>query len=136
NERTGEVIEVHCTYDPETRSGFAPDGRKVDATIHWVSAAHALPAEVRLYDRLFRLADPLADGADIAENLDPKSLEILGSCQVEPSLADALPGSPFQFERIGYFCVDAVHYSGDGSLVFNRTVTLRDSWAKITEKGK
>ncbi|MGZ6225326.1 MAG: glutamine--tRNA ligase/YqeY domain fusion protein [Syntrophales bacterium] len=136
NERTGEVIEVHCTYDPETRSGFAPDGRKVDATIHWVSAAHALPAEVRLYDRLFRLADPLADGADIAENLDPKSLEIRQSCHVEPSLANALPGNPFQFERIGYFCVDAVHYSGDGSLVFNRTVTLRDSWAKITEKGK
>jgi glutaminyl-tRNA synthetase len=135
NERTGEVIEVHCTYDPETRSGFAPDGRKVDATIHWVSAAHALPAEVRLYDRLFRLADPLVDDADITENLDPKSIQILRSCQVEPSLADALPGSPFQFERIGYFCVDSVG-SFDKALVFNRTVTLRDSWAKITEKGK
>jgi glutaminyl-tRNA synthetase len=135
NERTGEVTEVHCTYDPETRSGFAPDGRKVDATIHWVSAAHAIPATIRLYDRLFSVADPLADGADITENLDPKSLEILRSCQVEPSLADALPGTPFQFERIGYFCVDSVG-SSDKALVFNRTVTLRDSWAKIAEKGK
>jgi glutaminyl-tRNA synthetase len=136
NERTGEVIELHCTYDPQTRSGFAPDGRKVDATIHWVSAAHAIPGTVRLYDRLFRVADPLAEGADITQNLDPKSLEILRSCQVEPSLTDAIPGSRFQFERVGYFCVDPVHYSGDKALVFNRTVTLRDSWAKITEKGK
>ena len=136
NERTGEVIEVHCTYDPATRSGFAPDGRKVDATIHWVSAAHAIPAEVRLYDRLFRVADPLTEGSDMTVCLDPKSLEILRSCQVEPSLADAIPGSPFQFERVGYFCVDPVHYYGDNALVFNRTVTLRDSWAKITEKGK
>jgi glutaminyl-tRNA synthetase len=135
NERTGEVMEVHCTYDPETRSGFAPDGRKVDATIHWVSAAHAVPAEVRLYDRLFRIADPLAEGADITENLDPKSLEILRSCQVEPSLTDAVPGTPFQFERVGYFCVDSVD-SSDKALVFNRTVTLRDAWAKITDKGK
>jgi glutaminyl-tRNA synthetase len=135
NERTGEVTEVHCTYDPETRSGFAPDGRKVDATIHWVSAAHAFPATIRLYDRLFSVADPLADGADITENLDPKSLEILRSCQVEPSLADALPGTPFQFERIGYFCLDSVGSSAK-ALVFNRTVTLRDSWAKIAEKGK
>jgi glutaminyl-tRNA synthetase len=136
NERTGEVIEVHCTYDPETRSGFAPDGRKVDATIHWVSAAHAVPAEVRLYDRLFRVADPLAEDADITEKLDPKSLEIIRSCQVEPSLTHAVPGDPFQFERVGYFCVDPVHHSDDGALVFNRTVTLRDSWTKITEKGK
>jgi glutaminyl-tRNA synthetase len=135
NERTGEVIEVHCTYDPETRSGFAPDGRKVDATIHWVSAAHAIPATIHLYDRLFSVPDPLAGGADVTENLRPKSLEILRSCQVEPSLAGALPGTPFQFERIGYFCVDPVGYS-DKALVFNRTVTLRDSRAKITEKGK
>jgi glutaminyl-tRNA synthetase len=135
NERTGEVIEVHCTYDPETRSGFAPDGRKVDATIHWVSAAHAIPAEIRLYDRLFRVADPLAEGADISENLDPKSLEILRSCQGEPRLADAIPGSPLQFERVGYFCVDSVD-SSDKARVFNRTVTLRDAWAKITGKGK
>ncbi|MGA2332269.1 MAG: glutamine--tRNA ligase/YqeY domain fusion protein [Syntrophales bacterium] len=136
DDSTGEVTEVHCTYDPETRSGFAPDGRKVDATIHWVSAAHAVPAEVRLYERLFRVADPLAEGADITENLDPKSLETLRSCQVEPSLADAVPGNPFQFERVGYFCVDPVRYSDDKALVFNRTVTLRDSWTKITEKGK
>ena len=135
NERTGEVIEVHCTYDPETRSGFAPDGRKVDATIHWVSASHAIPVTVCLYDRLFRIADPLAEGADITENLDPKSLEILRSCQVEPSLTDAIPGSRVQFERVGYFCVDSVD-SSDKAIVFNRTVTLRDAWAKISEKGK
>ncbi|MGA3208500.1 MAG: glutamine--tRNA ligase/YqeY domain fusion protein [Syntrophales bacterium] len=136
DERTGEVIEVHCTYDPETRSGFAPDGRKVDATIHWVSAAHALPAEIRLYDRLFRVADPLTAGSDMTACLDPKSLKVLRECQVEPILADAVPGNPFQFERVGYFCVDPVHLSVDKALVFNRTVTLRDSWAKITEKGK
>jgi glutaminyl-tRNA synthetase len=135
DERTREVIEVHCTYDPETRSGFAPDGRKVDATIHWVSAAHAIPATVRLYDRLFRVATPLIEGADMTENLDQKSLEILRSCRVEPSLAYALPGSRFQFERVGYFCVDSVD-SSDKALVFNRTATLRDAWARITEKGK
>jgi glutaminyl-tRNA synthetase len=135
NERTGEVTEVHCTYDPQTRSGFAPDGRKVDATIHWVSAAHAIPAIVRLYDRLFCVADPLAEVADITENLDPNSLEILRSCQVEPSLTDAIPGSRFQFERVGYFCVDSAD-SSDKAIVFNRTVTLRDAWAKITKKGK
>ncbi|HVO67921.1 MAG TPA: glutamine--tRNA ligase/YqeY domain fusion protein [Syntrophales bacterium] len=130
---TGEVIEVHCTYDPETRSGFAPDGRKVDATIHWVSAAHALSAEVRLYDRLFRVADPLAEDADFTEYLNPKSLEILKSCKVEPSLVSAMPGSRFQFERSGYFCLDSVD-SSDKAPVFNRTVTLRDSWAKISGK--
>ncbi len=135
DERTGEVIELHCTYDPETRSGFAPDGRKVDATIHWVSALHALPAQVRLYDRLFRVADPLAQESDMTLSLDQKSLEILQSCQVEPSMAAANPGGPFQFERVGYFCVDSVD-SADKALVFNRTVTLRDAWAKITEKGK
>jgi len=135
NESTGEVIEVHCTYDPETRSGFAPDGRKVDATIHWVSAAHAIPATIRLYDRLFRVADPLAGEADITENLDPKSLDILQSCKVEPSLRDAKPGSRFQFERVGYFCADPVD-SSDKSLIFNRTATLRDTWAKISEKGR
>jgi glutaminyl-tRNA synthetase len=135
DERTGEVLEVHCTYDTETRSGFAPDGRKVDATIHWVSADHAIPATVRLYERLFRVAAPLIEGADITENLDQKSLEILRSCRVEPSLAHALPGSRFQFERVGYFCVDSVD-SSDKALVFNRTATLRDAWARITEKGK
>ena len=135
NPNTGEVVEVHCTYDPETRSGFAPDGRKVDATIHWVSAAHSLSAEVRLYDRLFRVANPLEKDSDFTEYLNSKSLEILRSCQVEPSLASAAPGSQFQFERVGYFSVDPVD-SSDRALVFNRTVTLRDSWAKISEKEK
>ena len=132
---TGEVVEVHCTYDPETRSGFAPDGRKVDATLHWVSAAHAVPAEVRLYDRLFCVPDALSEEGDFTTYLNPKSLEILKSCRLEPSLADAVPGDRFQFERLGYFCVD----SGDSSEkapVFNRTMTLRDAWAKIAEKGK
>ena len=133
--KTGHVVEVHCTYDPQTRSGFAPDGRKVDATIHWVSAPHSLPAEVRLYDRLFRVANPLEGGSDFTEYLNPNSLEILTSCRVEPSLADALPGRRFQFERVGYFCLDPVD-SSDKTQVFNRTATLRDSWAKIAEKGK
>jgi len=132
---TGEVVEVHCTYDPETRSGFAPDGRKVDATIHWVSADHSLPAEVRLYDRLFRVANPMEGGSDFTEHLNPKSLEVLNTCRVEPSLKAAAPGSRFQFERVGYFCVDPVD-SSDKALVFNLTVTLRDSWAKISEKEK
>ena len=132
--KTSEIIEVHCTYDPETRSGFAPDGRKVDATIHWVSAAHCLPAEVRLYDRLFRIANPMEGGSDYTKHLNPNSLEVLKSCVVEPSLKNAVAGSRFQFERIGYFCVDPVD-SSDNALVFNRTVTLRDSKAKITTKG-
>jgi glutaminyl-tRNA synthetase len=132
---TGKVAEIHCTYDPETRSGFAPDGRKVDATIHWVSAGHSLPAEVRLYDRLFRVPNPLAEGSDYVEHLNPKSLEILRECRVEPSLANAGPGSRFQFERTGYFCVDPVDSSGK-ILIFNRTVTLRDSSAKLSEKEK
>ena len=130
---TGEVVEVHCTYDPETRSGFAPDGRKVEATIHWVSATHSLAAEVRLYDRLFRVANPLSGDSDFTEYLNPKSLEILKSCRVEPSLASAMPGKRFQFERSGYFCVDSVD-SFEKAPVFNRTVTLRDSWAKISGK--
>jgi len=130
---TGEVLEVHCTYDPETRSGFAPDGRKVDATLHWVSAAHSLPAEVRLYDRLFRVADPLGSGDDFTKYLNPKSLEVLIACRVEPGLAGASPGSLFQFERLGYFCVDT-DSSSDNVRVFNRTVTLRDAWAKIAGK--
>jgi len=133
--KTGEVVEVHCTYDPETRSGFAPDGRKVDATIHWVSASHSLPAEVRLYDRLFRVANPLEEGPDFLEYLNRNSLEVLRSCRVEPSLASGAPGSRYQFERVGYFCIDPVD-SSDKSLVFNRTVTLRDTWAKIAEKEK
>jgi glutaminyl-tRNA synthetase len=131
--KTGKVTEIHCTYDPETRSGFAPDGRKVDATIHWVSAGHSHPAEVRLYDRLFRVPNPMAEGSDYMEHLNPKSLEIIRECRVETSLANAGPGSRFQFERTGYFCVDPVDSSGK-ALVFNRTATLRDSWAKISEK--
>ncbi|MBA4422355.1 MAG: glutamine--tRNA ligase [Syntrophus sp. (in: bacteria)] len=131
---TGEVLEVHCTYDPETQSGFAPDGRKVDATLHWVSAAHSVPVEVRLYDRLFRVADPLGGGADFTEYLNPQSLEVLSACRVEPSLAEAAPENRFQFERLGYFIVDPID-SRDGAPVFNRTVTLRDAWAKIAEKG-
>ena len=133
--KTGHVVEVHCTYDPETRSGFAPDGRKVDATIHWVSANHSIPAEVRLYDRLFQVIDPTSEGNDFTKHLNPKSLEILTSCCVETSLASAVPGSQFQFERVGYFCVDPFD-SSDKALVFNRTVTLRDTWTKISEKEK
>jgi glutaminyl-tRNA synthetase len=132
DERTGEVVELHCTYDPATRGGDAPDGRKVKATLHWVSAAHALEAEVRLYDHLFATADPNADedGVDFIAHLNPQSLEVLRSARVEPSLAGAAPGSRYQFERLGYFCVDAVD-SAPGALVFNRTATLRDTWAKI-----
>ena len=131
---TQEVIEVHCTYDPETRSGFAPDGRKVDATIHWVSALHSIKAEVRLYDRLFRVANPLREDTDFIDCLNPKSLEILRSCRLEPSLTHAASGSWFQFERLGYFFTDPVD-SSNNSPVFNRIVTLRDSWAKMMEKG-
>jgi glutaminyl-tRNA synthetase len=134
DQATGEVVELHCTYDPDTRSGFAPDGRKVGATIHWVSAAHSIPAEVRLYDRLFRVPDALAAEGDFMEQLNPKSREILKSCRLEPSLANSEPGSRFQFERSGYFCVDTVDSSRE-ALVFNRTVTLRDAWAKIAGKG-
>ena len=132
----GEVVELHCTYDPETRGGWAPDGRKVRGTLHWVSAAHALEAEVRLYDRLFLKPNPLdvKDGEDFTANLNPNSLEILTSCRVEPSLAGATPGSRYQFERQGYFCVDPD--STDGKLVFNRTVPLRDTWAKIEKAQK
>jgi glutaminyl-tRNA synthetase len=131
DEQNGEVVELHCTYDPATRGGAAPDGRKVKGTLHWVSAAHALKAEVRLYDRLFEAANPLdsAGGRDFKAYLNPDSLETLTACRVEPSLAGATPGSRYQFERQGYFCVDPD--SSDDLLVFNRTVPLRDSWAKI-----
>jgi glutaminyl-tRNA synthetase len=129
--QTGEVIELHCTYDPATRGGDSPDGRKVKATLHWVSAKHALEAEVRLYDHLFIKEDPtnVEDGADFKAYLNPNSLEILASCRVEPGLANATPGSRYQFERQGYFCVDPD--SSAGKIVFNRTVPLRDTWAKI-----
>jgi glutaminyl-tRNA synthetase len=132
DERTGEVVELHCTYDPATRGGDAPDGRRVKATLHWVSAAHALEVEVRLYDHLFASADPSADdeGGDLGVQLNPRSLEVLKSCRIEPSLAGAAPGDRYQFERLGYFCVDASDSTPE-LLVFNRTVTLRDTWAKI-----
>jgi glutaminyl-tRNA synthetase len=137
DEQTGEVVELRCTYDPETRGGWSEDGRKVRGTLHWVSASHSLEAEVRLYDRLFEKANPGGEkgGADFKTFLNPNSLETLTSCRVEPSLAGAAPGSRYQFERLGYFCVDSVD-SSDERLVFNRTVTLRDSWAKIEKKQK
>ncbi|HIF34605.1 MAG TPA: glutamine--tRNA ligase/YqeY domain fusion protein [Planctomycetes bacterium] len=137
-DESGEVVELRCTYDPATRGGSAPDGRKVKGTIHWVSAADAVSAEVRLYDHLFRTENPEAseEGGGYQENLNPTSLETLSDCRLEPSLAVAEPGQRFQFERLGYFIVDSVDSSADG-LVFNRTVTLRDSWAKIQRrKGK
>ncbi len=135
DEKTGEVIELHCTYDPETRGGWAPDGRKVKATLHWVSADHSLPAEVRLYNHLFSDPNPMDEkhGGDFLAVLNPNSLDRLTSCRVEPSLAGAAPGSRYQFERQGYFCVDSVD-SRDGALVFNRTATLRDTWAKIKKR--
>ena len=131
NEATGEVVELRCTYDPETRGGNAPDGRKVRGTIHWVSAPHSLPAEVRLYDHLFTTPRPdeLDEGEDYRDYLNPNSLETLTECRVEPSLAGAEAGSRFQFERQGYFAVDPDSVSG--ALVFNRTVSLRDSWARV-----
>jgi glutaminyl-tRNA synthetase len=125
----GEVVALHCTYDPATRGGDSPDGRKVKGTLHWVSAAHALPAEVRLYDHLFSEPDPQAC-ADFEACLNPDSLEVLTESRVEPSLATAAAGACFQFERQGYFCRDTQVGSPD-RLVFNRTVGLRDSWAKI-----
>jgi glutaminyl-tRNA synthetase len=127
----GEVVEVHCTYDPATRGGNAPDGRKVKSTIHWVSAAHAIDAEVRLYDHLFTRENPGDDseGLDFTAWLNPNSLEVVAGCKLEPSLAGAAPGSRYQFERLGYFCVDPD--SKPEGLVFNRTVALRDTWAKI-----
>jgi glutaminyl-tRNA synthetase len=133
-DETGEVVELRCTYDPATRGGDAPDGRKVKATLHWVSAEHALTAEVRLYDRLFDKEDPgkVEVGQDFTANLNPDSLKVLKNCKVEKSLANAKPGDRFQFERQGYFCLDPD--SQDGRLVFNRTVALRDPWAKIAGK--
>ena len=137
DKQTGEVVELHCTYDPETRGGWAPDGRKVKATLHWVSAAHSLKAEVRLYDHLFEKANPSdeKEGAGPKSYLNPNSLQTLTSCRVEPSLSGAEPGGRYQFERLGYFCVDSVD-SSPGALVFNRTVTLRDAWAKIKKAEK
>jgi glutaminyl-tRNA synthetase len=139
DEKTGEVVELHCTYDPATRGGDAPDNRKVKSTLHWVSAPHAIEAEIRLYDHLFFKADPSEgggeeEGRDFKSYLNPNSLEILRRCRLEPSLGAAIPGNRYQFERQGYFSVDPS--SSEGALVFNRTVTLRDEWAKIMKEKK
>jgi glutaminyl-tRNA synthetase len=133
---SGQVVELRCTYDPATRGGNAPDGRKVKGTIHWVSAAHALPAEARLYDHLFHKPDPddVPEGQSYLTSLNPKSLEIVNPCHVEPSLKDAAVGTRFQLERVGYFSVDPD--SKPGALVLNRTVTLVDTWAKIEKAQK
>jgi glutaminyl-tRNA synthetase len=130
DEKTGEPVELHCTYDPATHGGNAPDGRKVKSTIHWVSAAHAIDAEVRLYDNLFTREDPneTGEGENFTANLNPHSLEVLPSAKLEPSLQTAVEGGRYQFERLGYFCVDPD--SAPGKLVFNRTVALRDSYAR------
>jgi glutaminyl-tRNA synthetase len=130
----GEVVEVHCTYDPATRGGDSPDGRKVKSTIHWVSAAHAIDAEIRNYDNLFSNPDPndVPEGKDFTANLNPNSLEVVTGAKLEPSLSNARPGDRFQFERLGYFCVDLD--SKPGNLVFNRTIGLKDTWAKVEKK--
>jgi glutaminyl-tRNA synthetase len=131
----GEVVEVHCTYDPASRGGNSPDGRKVKATIHWVSAQHAIDAEVRLYDKLFTKPNPgdVEEGQDFTSNLNPESLEVVAAAKIEPSVRDASAGSRYQFERLGYFCVDPD--SAAGKLVFNRTASLKDTWAKIEKRG-
>jgi glutaminyl-tRNA synthetase len=131
----GEVVEIHCTYDPATRGGNAPDGRKVKSTIHWVSAAHAVDADVRLYDNLFTRENPgdESEGLDFTAYLNPKSLEVLTGCKLEPALGGAAVGSRYQFERLGYFCADPD--TTPGKPVFNRTVALRDTWAKIENRG-
>ena len=135
-DKDGDILELHCTYDPTTRGGDAPDGRKVKSTLHWVSVRHAIEAEVRLYDYLFTKENPdeVTEGEDFKSNLNPNSLEVLSSCMVEPSLVGAVPFSRFQFERLGYFCVDPD--SSEGKLIFNRTVGLRDTWAKIQQKAQ
>ena len=128
---TNEIVEIRCTYDPETRGGNAPDGRKVKSTIHWVSASHAVDAEIRLYERLCLDPEPdISDGQDLESVLNPNSLETITSAKLEPSLKDATPGNPIQFERLGYFCLDFKDSTGENKLVFNRTVSLRDSWNK------
>jgi glutaminyl-tRNA synthetase len=137
DEKTGEVVELRCTYDPETRGGDAPDGRKVRATLHWVSAAHSIKAKVRLYDHLFTAVDPTEEreGINFKAFINPNSLKTLTNCRVEKSLKAATSGSRYQFERLGYFCVDAVD-SSDKRLIFNRTSTIRDTWAKIQKAGE
>jgi len=132
---TGEIIELHCTYDPSTRGGSSPDGRQVKATIHWVSAQHGIATEVRLYEHLFTRENPdvAEEGKNFKDYINPDSLKVVTSCVLEPSLAQAMPGSFYQFERQGYFCADAID-SKPGAPVFNRTVTLRDTWARIAKK--
>src|SRR5919112_5170445 len=134
NER-GEVVELHCTYDPATRGGNAPDGRKVKSTIHWGSAAHAVDTEVRLYETLFTKENPneVEEGQEFTANLNPDSLQVLTGCKLEPSIREAEPGRRYQFERLGYYCVDKD--STADRPVFNRTVGLRDAWAKIEQRG-
>jgi len=131
---TGEIVELRCTYDPKTKGGNAPDGRKVKATLHWVSAEHAVNARVRLYDRLFTKENPdeKEEGKTFKDFLNPDSLETLTGCKLEPNLATAAPEDFYQFERLGYFCADSKESSAD-QLVFNRTVTLRDTWAKLAK---
>jgi glutaminyl-tRNA synthetase len=135
DERSGEAVEVRCTYDPATRGGSAPDGRKVKATIHWVSAPHSVEAEVRLYDRLFICENPAAEKEAYTDHLNSRSLETLRSCRLEPSLAQATPGMRYQFERLGYFCADAID-SRPGAPIFNRIVTLHDPWANIQRRAR
>jgi glutaminyl-tRNA synthetase len=132
---TGEIIELHCTYDPATRGGSSPDGRQVKATIHWVSEQHAIKTEVRLYEHLFTRENPdvAEEGKNFKDYINPDSLKVLPSCMLEPSLAQAVPGSLYQFERQGYFCADSVD-SKPGAPIFNRTVTLRDTWARLEKK--
>jgi glutaminyl-tRNA synthetase len=132
---SGNIVELHCTYDSATRGGDSPDGRKVKATLHWLSAAHTLKTEVRLYDNLFTKENPdeVEEGKDFTSNLNPKSLEILSDAYVEPSVKAAATLTRYQFERLGYFCVDPD--SKPDKLVFNRTVTLKDTWAKIQKQG-
>jgi glutaminyl-tRNA synthetase len=129
----GQVVELRCTYDPATRGGDSPDGRRPKATLHWISAAHSMPAEVRLYDHLFTRPDPGADG-DLFADLNPNSETVLTGCQVEPGLAELPIGETVQFERLGYFCPDLD--SAPGHPVFNRTLTLKDTWAKLQAQGK
>jgi glutaminyl-tRNA synthetase len=132
----GNVVELHCTYDPETRGGDSPDGRKVKATLHWVSAAHALDAEIRLYDHLFTKENPsdVGEDEDWLEGMNPDSLEVLDGCKVEPSLAGSPAGARVQFERQGYFCID--QDTTQDKMVINRTLSLRDTWAKIQKQQK
>ena len=131
---SGEIVELRCTYDPATRGGDAPDGRRVKATMHWVSATHAVDVEVRVYDRLFNVEDPedTDEGKTFLDHMNPESLQVIARAKAEPSLATAKVGAQVQFERLGYFCVDPD--STPGSLVFNRTVSLRDTWSKIEQR--